>query len=87
MRFALRWNTSKVILSKSPPSDILGNDTQKLRNECVIMYKINTRVLAWDKDWIIPGTITAIEDGLYKIKYDCGGYDWLLSHTANTINP
>ena len=42
------------------------------------MYKINTRVLAWDKDWIIPGTITAIEDGLYKIEYDCGGYDWLL---------
>ena len=42
------------------------------------MYKINTRVLAWDKDWIIPGAITAIEDGLYKIEYDCGGYDWLL---------
>lgn len=46
-----------------------------------------TRVLAWDKDWIIPGTITAIEDGLYKIEYDCGSYDWLLSHTASTINP
>ena len=51
------------------------------------MYKINTRVLAWDKDWIIPGTITAIEDGLYNIEYHCGGYDWLLSHTASTINP
>lgn len=37
-----------------------------------------TRVLAWDKDWIIPGTITAIEDGLYKVEYDCGGYDWSL---------
>ena len=37
-----------------------------------------SRVLAWDKDWIILGTITAIEDGLYKVEYDCGGYDWLL---------
>ena len=46
-----------------------------------------SRVLAWDKDWIIPGTITAIEDELYKIEYDCGGCDWLLSHTASTINP
>lgn len=43
------------------------------------------RVLACDKDWIIPGTITVIEDELYKIEYDCGGYDWLLRDEVRSL--
>lgn len=43
-------------------------------------YAINERVMAFDGGyWIIPATVTAIEDGLYKVEYDCGGYDWLLN--------
>lgn len=42
-------------------------------------YHINERVLAFDQgDWIIPGTITAKDGCLYKVEYDCGGYDWLI---------
>lgn len=42
-------------------------------------YYINERVLAFDQnDWIIPGTITAKDHELYKVEYDCGGYDWLI---------
>ena len=42
-------------------------------------YQINDRVLAFDKgDYIIPGTITAMHDSLYRIEYDCGGYDYLI---------
>lgn len=42
-------------------------------------YQINERVLAFDKgDWIIPGTITAKDSQMYKVEYDCGGYDWLI---------
>lgn len=43
-------------------------------------YQINERVLAFDNgDWIVPGTITAKDNCMYKVEYDCGGYDWLLS--------
>jgi hypothetical protein len=43
-------------------------------------YQINDRVLVFNNgDWIIPGTITTKGDGMYKVEYDCGGYDWLLS--------
>lgn len=42
-------------------------------------YQINERVLAFDQgDWIIPGTITAKDSCIYRVEYDCGGYDWLL---------
>lgn len=42
-------------------------------------YQINERVLAYNNcDWIIPGTITAKNQGLYKVEYDDGGYDWLI---------
>ena len=42
-------------------------------------YQINERVLAFDQgDWIIPGTITAKDSCMYKVEYDCGGYDWLI---------
>ena len=42
-------------------------------------YSINEKVMVWDNYyWIIPATVTAIEDGLYKVEYDCGGYDWLI---------
>lgn len=42
-------------------------------------YQIKDRVLVYDNnDWIIPGTITAIDHNLYCVEYDCGGYDWLL---------
>lgn len=42
-------------------------------------YHINDNVYAFDNgDWIIPGTITAIDNGLYCVEYDQGGYDWLL---------
>lgn len=42
-------------------------------------YQINDRVFAIDYDGKTPGTITDIMDELYKVEYDCGGYDWLLS--------
>ncbi len=42
-------------------------------------YQINDRVFAVNNDDKIPGTITDIMDELYKVEYDCGGYDWLLS--------
>lgn len=42
-------------------------------------YQINDRVIIYDNgDWIIPGTITAIDDGLYCVEYDNGNYDWLI---------
>jgi hypothetical protein len=42
-------------------------------------YAINERVMVWDDSyWIIPATVTAIDGELYKVEYDCGGYDWLL---------
>jgi len=44
------------------------------------LYQVNERVMVFDGSyWIIPATITAIEDGLYKAEYDCGGYDWFLN--------
>ncbi len=42
-------------------------------------YQINDRVFAVNYDGKTPGTITDIMDKLYKVEYDCGGYDWLLS--------
>lgn len=42
-------------------------------------YHINERVLAFDQgDWITPGTITDKDHNIYKVEYDCGGYDWLI---------
>ena len=42
-------------------------------------YQINDRVFAFDKgDYIVPGTITAMHDSLYRVEYDCGGYDYLI---------
>lgn len=42
-------------------------------------YQVKDRVLAFDDgDWIIPGTITETDGDMYKVEYDCGGYDWLL---------
>ena len=42
-------------------------------------YQISDRVFAFDQgDWIIPGTITAKDHNMYRVEYDCGGYDWLL---------
>lgn len=44
------------------------------------LYQINERVMVFDGGyWIIPATITAIDGELYKVEYDCGGYDWLLN--------
>lgn len=43
-------------------------------------YQINEKVMVFDGGyWIIPATIAAIDGELYKVEYDCGGYDWLLS--------
>lgn len=48
-------------------------------------YQINDSVYTFDQDdWVIPGTITAIDGGLYCVEYDKGGYDWLL---YNEIRP
>lgn len=42
-------------------------------------YQVKDRVLAFDDgDWIIPGSITEIDGDMYKVEYDCGGYDWLI---------
>lgn len=42
-------------------------------------YQINDRVLAFENsDWIIPGTVTAKDNCMYKVEYDDGGYDWLI---------
>lgn len=48
------------------------------------VYKINDRVMVFDTDWIITGTITDINRGLFCVEYDGGGYDWLL---ADEIRP
>lgn len=42
-------------------------------------YQVNDRVFVVDSTGKIPGTITDIKEKLYKVEYDCGGYDWLLS--------
>lgn len=50
-------------------------------------YAINEKVMVWDDNyWIVPATVTAIEDGLYKVEYDCGGYDWLLNDELRPLN-
>ena len=44
------------------------------------LYHINDRVMVFDDGyWTIPATITAIEDSLYKVEYDCGGHDWFIN--------
>lgn len=44
------------------------------------LYHINDRVMVFDGGyWIIPATVTDIDDELYKVEYDCGGYDWVLN--------
>lgn len=48
-------------------------------------FKIGESVYTFDDtDWVIPGTITAIDNSLYCVEYDAGGYDWLL---ADEIRP
>lgn len=43
------------------------------------MYKINDRVMVFDRGyWIIPATVTAIDGELYQVEYDCGGYEWFI---------
>ena len=42
-------------------------------------YVLNEKVMVFDGGyWIIPATVTAVDGELYKVEYDCGGYDWLL---------
>ena len=47
-------------------------------------YKLTNRVFVEDSSGVYPGTIIAIDDGLYQVAYDDGGYDWLL---ADEISP
>lgn len=48
-------------------------------------YQINDRVFAFNKGgYTIPGTITAKDSSMYRVEYDCGGYDWLI---ADEIRP
>lgn len=43
-------------------------------------YQINDRVFAFDNNgWTIPGTITDKDKDMYRVEYDCGGYDWLIA--------
>lgn len=42
-------------------------------------YQINDKVYAFDQDdWVIPGTVTVIDNDLYYVEYDNGGSDWLI---------
>jgi hypothetical protein len=49
-------------------------------------YQINERVLAFDQgDWIVLGTITDKDHNMYRVEYDCGGYDWLLCEEVRPL--